>query len=114
MAAIVDHVAYNELPSLHEANISRQADFVDDLISGPLRDVFLKHDVHRKFSLFLQHRHHNVDAGCAIVKVDGTAHLMDEKDMNDIVSFGNKIIPATWMASSSGISPMEFAVVPEQ
>jgi hypothetical protein len=60
MTALVDHVRYNNITSLEEANISRQvctylmlilsamlttrtivqAPPVDDIINGPIRDVF--------------------------------------------------------------------------
>lgn len=112
MTALVDHVRYNDLPSLEEANISREAPFVDNVINGPIRDVFLKHAAHLTLCLYLQHRHHTVGTNEAIIKVEGTAHLMDDKAVEDVASFGNKIVPTTWMASSGKVLPMEFAVVP--
>ncbi|POR33052.1 hypothetical protein TPAR_06752 [Tolypocladium paradoxum] len=112
MAAIVDHLRYNDLPSLEEANISRQAPSVDDIINGPIRDVFLEHAAYLTFCLYLQHRHHCVGADEAVVKVEGTAHLMDGQAMKDIISFGNKVVPTTWMTSGGKVLPMEFAVVP--
>ncbi|KAI9866783.1 MAG: hypothetical protein M1813_000725 [Trichoglossum hirsutum] len=99
MAALVDHVRYNDLPSLEEANISRQAPSVDDIVNGPIRDVFLKHAAHLALYLYLQHRHHTVGADEAVVKVEGTGHLMDGQAVKDIVSFGNEVVPITWMAS---------------
>ncbi|KUJ14197.1 uncharacterized protein LY89DRAFT_686710, partial [Mollisia scopiformis] len=54
-----------------------QAPHVDDIINGPIRDVFLKHAANLAFCLCLQHRHHTVGADKAVVKVEGTAHLMD-------------------------------------
>lgn len=89
-----------------------QAPLIDDIINGPIRGVFLKHAAHRTLCLYLQHRHHTVDVDKAIVKVEGTAHLMDGQAMRNIVSFGNKIVPTTWMTSSGEVLPMEFAVVP--
>jgi hypothetical protein len=41
-----------------------------------------------------------------VVKAEGTAHLMNSQAIKDIISFGNKVVPTTWMTS------MEFAVVP--
>ncbi|KAH8586023.1 hypothetical protein B0O99DRAFT_645559 [Bisporella sp. PMI_857] len=112
MAVLIDHVRYNDLPSLEEANISRQAPSVDDTINGPIRDVFLKHAAHLTFCLYLQHRHHTVGAGEVVVKVEGTGHLMDGQAIKSIVSFGNEVVPTTWMASGGQVLPMEFAVVP--
>ncbi|KAM4066068.1 3-hydroxybutyryl-CoA dehydratase [Hirsutella rhossiliensis] len=112
MAAIVDHVCYNNLPSLGEADMSRQALSVDDVINGPIRDVFLKHATHHAFCLYLQHRHHTVAANEAVVKVEGTAHLMDDQAMKDIASFGNKVVPTTWMTSGGKVLPMEFTAIP--
>ncbi|EFY89303.1 hypothetical protein J3458_018760 [Metarhizium acridum] len=111
MAAVVNHVCYNNLPSLEEADMSRQALSID-VINGPIRDAFLKHAAHLTFCLYLQHRHHTVAANEAVVKVEGTAHLMDDQAMNDIVSFGNKVVPTTWMTSGGRLLPMEFAAVP--
>jgi hypothetical protein len=54
-----------------------QAPSIDDIINGPIRDVFLKHAAHLTLCLYLQHRHHTVGADEAVVKVEGTAHLMD-------------------------------------
>lgn len=82
---------------------------IQDIINGPIRDVFLKHAAHLAFCLYLQHRHHTVGADEAVVKVEGTAHLMDGQAVKDIVSFGNTIVPTTWMASGGKILPMEFA-----
>ncbi|OJD10464.1 hypothetical protein ACJ73_09784 [Blastomyces percursus] len=82
MATLVDHIRYNDLPSLGEADISRE------------------------------HRHHIVNAKEAIVKVEGTAHLMDSQAVNDIVSFGNLVVPTTWMTSGGQLHPMEFSVTP--
>lgn len=89
-----------------------QASFVDDAISGPIRDVFLKHASQHSLCLYLQRRHHTVSVGEAIVKVEGTAHLMSRQAVEDIVSLGNKLVPTTWMASGDKVLPMEFAVVP--
>lgn len=91
---------------------SVKAPFVDDVINGPIRDVFLKHAAHLTFCLHLQHRHHTIGTDEAIVKVEGTAHLMDSKVIKDIASFGNTIIPTTWMISGGRVLLMEFAVVP--
>ncbi|KAI9815418.1 MAG: hypothetical protein M1832_005488 [Thelocarpon impressellum] len=111
MAALVDHGNYNNLPSLEEASISRQSPSVDNIINGPIRDVFLKHAAHLTLCLYLQHRHHTVGTDEAVVKIEGTAHLMNSQAVKDIVSFGNKVVPTTWMASSGKVLPMEFAVV---
>ena len=71
----------------------------------------LKQAAHLTFCFYLQHRHHTVGAE-AVVKVEGTARLMDGQVVKDIISFGNKVVPTTWMASSGKVLPMEFAVVP--
>ena len=34
---------------------------------------------------------------------------MDAQAISDIVSFGNKVIPTTWMVSGGQMFPMEFA-----
>ncbi|EHK25425.1 uncharacterized protein TRIVIDRAFT_198390 [Trichoderma virens Gv29-8] len=112
MAAVVDPLRYNNLVSLGEADAARQAPFVDDTINGPIRDVFIKHGVQDIFCLYLQHRHHTIDEGQAVVKVNGTAHLMNGQAMNDIVAFGNKIVPTTWMTSGDEVIPMELTVAP--
>ncbi|KDR79793.1 hypothetical protein GALMADRAFT_61902 [Galerina marginata CBS 339.88] len=112
MTALIDNVRYNNLPSLAEADITRQVAFVDNAVNGPIRDVFLKHGAHLSLCLYLQHRHHSVGVGEAIVKVEGTAHLMDSQAIEEIISFGNKVVPTTWMASDGKVLPMEFAVVP--
>jgi hypothetical protein len=91
-----------------------QAPFVDDTINGPIREVSLKHAAHLTFCLYLQHGHHIVSADKAVVKVEGTAHLMDGQAVKDIVSFGNKVVPTTWMTSGGKVLPMEFAVVPAE
>lgn len=69
--------------------------------------------MHMSHCLYLQHRHHHIRDGEAVVKVEGTAHLMDEQAMKDIHSFGNKILPTTWMSSKGEIVPMEFGVFPD-
>ena len=38
--------------------------------------------------------------------------MMDDQAVKDIVSFGNKVVPTTWMVSSDKVLPMEFAVIP--
>jgi hypothetical protein len=89
-----------------------QALFIEDIMNGLIRDVFLKHAANFAFCLYLQHRHHTVGADEAIVKVEGTAHVMDSQAVKDIASLGNKVVPTTWMASSGQVLPMELAVVP--
>ncbi|KAK7393946.1 hypothetical protein QQX98_013268 [Neonectria punicea] len=95
-----------------DPSVFAQAASVDDIINGPIRDVFLMHAAQLKLCLYLQHRHHTVGADEAVVKVEGTAHLMDGQAMKNIMSFGNKVVPTTWMTSGGKILPMEFAVVP--
>ncbi|EJP61249.1 3-hydroxybutyryl-CoA dehydratase [Beauveria bassiana ARSEF 2860] len=112
MTTIVDHVSYNDLPSLAEANISRQAPHIDAIINGPIRDVFLRHGDHGLFCLYLQHRHHSVGQDEAVVKVEGTAHLMSKQAMDSIISFGNKVVTTTWMTSGDRVLPMEYTAVP--
>ncbi|EPE06694.1 3-hydroxybutyryl- dehydratase [Ophiostoma piceae UAMH 11346] len=114
MAPLVDHVLYNSLPSLEEANISRQVPSMNDTINGPIRDVFLKHGAYVTYCLYLQHRHHSINLDTTVVKVEGTAHVMDDQAISDIVSFGNKVAPTTWMTSGDSILPMEFGVVPAE
>lgn len=86
--------------------------FVDDVINGPIRGVFLKHAAHLTFCLYLQYRHHAISPDEVIVKVEGTAHLMNSKAVKEIASFGNTIVPTTWMTSGGKVLPMEFAIVP--
>ncbi|KFY95010.1 hypothetical protein V498_03582 [Pseudogymnoascus sp. VKM F-4517 (FW-2822)] len=112
MATLVNYVDYNNLSSLEEANISRQISSVDEIINGPIRDVFLKHAANLTLCLYLQHRHHTINANEAVIKVKGTAHLMDSEDVRSIVSFGNHIVPTTWMTSNGRVLPMEFGVIP--
>ena len=111
---ILDRSLLTYLLLRHMANRSMaiKLSSTDEIINGPIREVFLKHAAHHTLCLYLQHRHHTVDAGEAVVKVEGTAHLMDAQAMEDIVSFGNKIVPSTWMATGDSVLPMEFAVVP--
>lgn len=129
---LIDNTLYNELPSLETAYTRRQvsiqfhfdnkqaaannrnhcdqAKHIDNLIQGPLRDVFIRYGAHKTFALYLQHRHHRLGRKEAIVKVHGTAHLMNEEDIVDIETMGNKIIPATWMGKD--MLAIEYAVAP--
>lgn len=83
----------------------------DHLLNGPIRDVFLKHGCEDAFCLILQHAHHHIKDGEAIVRVNGTGHLMGQQAMDDVASCNNKIVPAAWMTSTAGIAPMELAAV---
>lgn len=87
-----------------------QGKHIDSLIQGPLRDIFIKYDAHKAFALYLQHRHHRLDKNETMVKVHGTAHLMNDGDIVDIEAMGNKILPATWMGRD--MLAMEFAIAP--
>ncbi|KAL2059742.1 hypothetical protein VTL71DRAFT_10234 [Oculimacula yallundae] len=106
---LVDTIRYNELPSLEEASLRRQTENIDELIRGPIRDVFLRHGVQDMLTLYLQHRHHTVLENEAVIKVQGTAHLMNQDEMNDIQGIGNKVVPTTWMGPN--LLPMEFSVM---
>lgn len=70
--------------------------------------------MHMTHCLYLQHRHHHIRSQEAVVKVQGTDHLMDGQAMKDIYSFGNKIVPTTWMSGQGEVVPMEFEVVPNE
>ncbi|KAF8955184.1 hypothetical protein BDZ97DRAFT_1927208 [Flammula alnicola] len=111
MTVLVDHVHYIDLPSLVDVHISLQAPFIENVINGPIWDVFLKHTTHLTFYLYFQHCHHAVSANEAIVKVEGTAHLINGQVLKDIASFRNKVIPTTWMTSRGQVILMEFTVV---
>lgn len=37
---------------------------------------------------------------------------MDGQVVKEIVSFGNKIVPTTWMVFGGKVLPMEFALIP--
>lgn len=91
-----------------------QALNINDVLNGPLKDVFLKYGVENDFCPYLQHAHHNIESGEAVVKVEGTAHVMDQSNLQELASFGNKITPTTWMTSGNKILPMEFAAVPSE
>ncbi|CAD6447778.1 e4d5ba55-7e96-4408-bfa6-a455d9d763fb [Sclerotinia trifoliorum] len=108
--SLIDTIRYNKLPSLEEANSRRQAEHINNVIEGPLRDIFIKYGVQNTFTLYLQHRHHQVHENEAVVKVHSTAHLMNDEEIKDIEEMGNKIVPTTWM--SDNLLPMEFAVAP--
>ncbi|KAI4129746.1 MAG: hypothetical protein LQ341_006532 [Variospora aurantia] len=109
---LIDNTLYNELPSLETAYTRRQAKHIDNLIQGPLRDVFIRYGAHKTFALYLQHRHHRLGRKEAIVKVHGTAHLMNEEDIVDIETMGNKIIPATWMGKDMLAIEANSPVIP--
>jgi len=107
--SLVDTSRYNELPSLEEAALRRQTENIDELIKGPIRDVFISHGVQDTLTLYLQHRHHCVHENEAIIKVQGTAHLMSQEEIKDIQGIGNKVVPTTWMGPN--MLPMEFSVM---
>lgn len=89
-----------------------QAPSIPELMNGSVRDVFINFDAHKHFCLYLQHRHHTLGHGEAVVKVHGTAHILDKDAIDEIQKMGNKVVPATWMGAE--MQPAEFAVVPEQ
>ncbi|KAJ7610934.1 hypothetical protein FB45DRAFT_1037822 [Roridomyces roridus] len=109
-AALVDTSRYNSLPSLQVASETYKDKALDDVLKGPIRDTFVKHDV-QDFGLYLQHAHHTLRAGEAVVKVAGTAHQMSAKDMQDVRSFGSDIVATTWMTTETDLVPMELDVV---
>ncbi|KAM0256275.1 hypothetical protein ACHAPA_012225 [Fusarium lateritium] len=116
MTALVKPTLYNSLPSLAQAEEKQQ--FVrwtlgfNEILSGPVRDVFLKHSPELLFSAYLQHAHHTLRDGEAVVKVEGTAHVMADQDIQGLVSFGNKVIPSTWMTIDGKVLPMEYSILP--
>ncbi|KAK3987619.1 hypothetical protein QBC44DRAFT_383117 [Cladorrhinum sp. PSN332] len=83
---------------------------MNELMNSRLREVFIRHGAQTAFTLYLAHRHHQLNQGEAIVKVNGTAHLMSSEAMQDIQAIGNKIVPTTWIGPN--IIPIEFAIVP--
>ncbi|KAL8895228.1 MAG: hypothetical protein Q9207_008251 [Kuettlingeria erythrocarpa] len=109
---LIDNTHYNELPSLETAYTRRKAKHIDNLIQGRLRDVFIKYGAHKAFALYLQHRHHRLGSNEAVVKVHGTAHLMNDEDLDDIETMGNKIIPATWMGRDMLAMEANTPVIP--
>ena len=66
----------------------------------------------KHFAFTLQHRHHNIEVDEAVVKVEGTAHVMSKEEIRETESFGNKVVPTTWMSAKGSVLPMDFAVVP--
>ncbi|KAF4447922.1 3-hydroxybutyryl- dehydratase [Fusarium albosuccineum] len=113
--AVTPHL-YNQLPTLQEAEdkvkrVTTKSIPFENLLNGPIRDVFLKHGCEKAFCAFLQHAHHHLEEGEAIVKVNDTGHLMNQQAMNDLVLASNKIVPTTWMVTIDGIAPMELAAV---
>lgn len=85
--------------------MSLQAKQVNNVISAPLRDVFVKHGLQHTHCLYLQHRHHAVKEGETVVKANGTAHVMGKKAADDIASFGNNIVPTIWMTCGGEVVP---------
>ncbi|KAJ7758527.1 hypothetical protein DFH07DRAFT_1060391 [Mycena maculata] len=115
MAAVLNRRLYNSLTSLedaHSAIVANEA-AVMEAINGPVRELFLKHAVENVLTLYLQHRHHTVGEGEAVVKVEGTAHLMDELALTQVTNVGNATVPTTWMIMEGHSYPMEFSVVEE-
>lgn len=135
MTLLVEPSLYNGLPTLEEAEDKIRVRFpalfmkchydsvnhliilwvpkaipFDDQLNGPIRDVFLKHGCQEHFCVCLQHAHHLIRDGEAVVKLAGTAHIMNRQAMDEIINLGNKIAPTTWMTAESGIAPMELAV----
>ncbi|KAJ7126490.1 hypothetical protein C8R46DRAFT_59590 [Mycena filopes] len=113
MAAILNRQLYNSLTSLEEAHsaiVANEAEIMK-VINGPVRDLFLKHAVGHLFTLYLQHRHHTLSEGEAVVKVQGTAHVMDDETIAQVAQTGNSTMPTTWMIMDGQIHPMEFSVV---
>jgi hypothetical protein len=64
-------------------------------MNGLICDVFFKHAANFAFCLYLQHRHHTVGADEAIVKMEGTAHVINSQAVKDIASLRNKVVPTT-------------------
>ncbi|KAJ7459725.1 hypothetical protein FB451DRAFT_557121 [Mycena latifolia] len=113
MTAVLNRQFYNSLTSLGEAHSAVVANetAIMAAIDGPVHDIFLKYSVQDVLSLYLQHRHHTVGEGEAVVKVEGTAHLMDAHTVGQVTKVGNAIVPTTWMIIEGQTYPMEFSVV---
>lgn len=64
-------------------------------------------------SLSLHHRHHDVAPGGPVVKVEGTAHMMDKDIIQSLVELGMSFVPATWMIIEGKAEPMEYDAIPK-
>ncbi|KAK4225992.1 hypothetical protein QBC38DRAFT_481551 [Podospora fimiseda] len=82
--ALVESGRYNELPSLEEANARREAEGMNELMNSRLRELFIRHGAQTAFTLYLAHRHHQLNQGEAIVKVNGTAHIMSTEAIEEV------------------------------
>lgn len=83
-------------------------------MQGPIREIFLRHEMEKKYNLYLQHAHHELPKQHAMVKIEGTAHIMSATELEQLALLGRKIVPTTWMSSphEETLVPMEYTTIP--
>lgn len=103
-------MAYSSLPGLHAANQSLQDKGGEDIITGPIRDLFLQHGVQDELGLALLHKHWDIQPHQRVVDIRNVSTPWETgKDTSLILSkYNGHIVPRSMRAWNEAWVPYEF------
>jgi hypothetical protein len=105
------HEGFNTLPLLEPAHnmfVDRNA---EKYLNGPIRDVFLKHNMQDRYGVSLLHRHFSMDSDERLVEYGAisTPWTLYETDDHEIEAMGGYIVPQNYRLNDNDeLCPFEF------
>lgn len=103
--------AYDSLPSLRKARELFNQSNASQQLHGPIRQLFLNHDVHDIFGMALLHRHFSIGPAERLVdyKQSATAWHVGCENASTIPKYGGFVVPRAIRWINQRPCPYEFA-----
>ncbi|KAK4499425.1 hypothetical protein PRZ48_009939 [Zasmidium cellare] len=105
------HKDFNTLPTLGDAHNMFKDRNAETYLYGPIRDVFLKHNMEDRYGISLLHRHFSMGPNERLVEYGAvsTPWTLDETDDHEIEAMGGYVVPQNYrLDSDDDLLPFEY------
>ncbi|AEO56662.1 hypothetical protein MYCTH_78828 [Thermothelomyces thermophilus ATCC 42464] len=108
--------AYNSLPSLRAASGQLKELDGESVVSGPIRQLFVSHGVHKRFGVVLLHKHLDIGPTERLVEYGHTSIPWEVGDTTSYVidKYEGTIFPRSFRLMEGNFVPYEFGYFHER
>jgi hypothetical protein len=102
--------AYDSLPSLHQAGKLFEETKAKDYLLGPIRQLFLDHDLYMTYGISLLHKHFPIEATQRLVdyRHSATAWEIGSQTASKIAKYEAFAVPRAFRFFGGKLTPYEF------
>ncbi|GAB7360490.1 hypothetical protein MBLNU230_g8441t1 [Neophaeotheca triangularis] len=98
---------WQSIPKERDAFAFHRTNPIDDDAFNALRDVLVRHEMHRHYGIIVKHRHMDLQSNERLVQYGNVVTPWQIDEMPDALR--NQLTGSTWALTDGGLVPYEFA-----